>query len=313
VPIYNSRDEVYGSITLISNKKGKFDDLNLTFLQNISEQVSCVIENILLKRQQNIIALITQTLLEDSLDWDKVVYELCKIFESDGCTIFFKKEIEGHDVLALKATTGLIGIKDDDFDYVFYEFSEGLTGYIAKEIQFLNIINLLDDEELSNKTPGLNREWPKFREDSIFRRDFAKSFMGCCLHAGKDVCGVIRIIKNDPDQYYTTYDEYAFRYVADLLTLRYKIESIEVDRLEIMEYKFLNEQRSNLAHDARSTYANLYGYLRTIYDTIPQNKREDQATKIFLEETQRLAELNKLYINEGSGSLSQHLFFNIPS
>lgn len=298
VPMYDSKSNVIGVLSITSCKDNQFTEDHISLLKIIGEQTGTTIEKVLIIDEIDKIADISKFLLNYELSYDTLVEKIKDIYEAYSCSIFLKTEKERRIIYVLKATTGVEGFDKDNYDDAFYEEGEGLTGYIAMEKKCLRIYNLANKEEIASKAPGLIRTGPKIREKDLFLRNRIESFLGCCLISSGETIGVIRLTKPEPANYFSPHDEHSLeiiaRYIAQRLRLDEQLAQLEGEK----ELNFLNQQILQFAHDANQTFGGLTDYLKTIIDWIPKQIKEVEGNKNFLNEVINLKNLTKLYISK---------------
>jgi len=297
VPIKNDSGKIFGILSLLSKNKCNFNKDDLFFLKNVAEQISVSIQKVLLIDQFNKVVEVSEILFHN-FNYDLLVNKLKELYNAEGCSIFLKTMRNGKEIYLLEATTGIGGYSEEKKSEVFYYKGENLTGYIADKKKCLRIHDLGNNQELSSKAPGLNRDKAKFSE--IFPRDdkMPRSFLGCCMQFEDEVLGVIRLTKQEFGNYFTPYDEKSIEILSHYITARIRLDKNRAELEAAQELDFLNQQILYFAHDARQSFSALNMNLNTLYDLVPKNSLKLPEIAEIVNDSKRSSHLTKLYINK---------------
>lgn len=139
------------------------------------------------------------------------------ILRSGSCSIFLRCQKEGRDVLLLESTSSSFLRENKAVGNRWYEFGEGLTGWVGKTGQHLNISNIHESSTFPDIKPP-----PKWKGKITETEDPSEitRFLAVPLRGerGDVVRGVLRLIATDTRSPFEDADEATLSSLASLIS-----------------------------------------------------------------------------------------------
>jgi GAF domain-containing protein len=268
-------DEIVGVIRIAKTAEpfGTFTQEGQALLEAFAKHVATIITRVEDDRQKTLwdnlyVSGISLNRSEFDQYLQRVADQIPNNLGAEACSIFLTDHSSVDVRLLLRATT-TGGLLMNDVGHAFYEFGEGLTGWVAKCRKTLRLRNVDDKEELKSYDTDLVHLG---KHEEYVRKNY--SYLAAPIQRDERTFGVIRIAQNSEGRFFSSSDqrllEYFCQQLAVLVQNTFLVEQMLKEKEDLI--RRLRNNRAKLVELGREIREDLAKIGRSLKHLSPEEE-----------------------------------------